>query len=56
MRRNGGAWGLLAALVAMLVLTAPAQAVTLINQQGQPIGGQWQQWANQAKVPTIPAT
>jgi hypothetical protein len=28
-------------------------AVTLVDAQGQPIGGQWQHWANEAHVPTL---
>jgi len=43
-------------LAATLALAAPAQAVTLIGPQGQPIGGQWQQWADEAQVPSLSGT
>ena len=32
---------------------AQADAVVLVNPNGTPIGGQWQQWADVAKVPTL---
>jgi hypothetical protein len=35
-----------------LAFTGSAQAVTLITPQGQLVGGQWQAWANDSKVPT----
>jgi hypothetical protein len=48
--------GLPIAVCVVLALAMPprASAVTLVDQQGRPVGGQWQQWANEAKVPTIP--
>lgn len=33
--------------------TAQAKAVTLVTPTGQPVGGKWQAWANEAKVPTV---
>jgi hypothetical protein len=41
--------------VALFALAAPARAVTLVTPAGEPVGGQWQQWADEAqqKVPTI---
>ncbi len=39
--------------VALVALAAPAQAVTLVTPTGQPVGGQWQQWADEAHVPTL---
>ena len=48
------AWGLCLGIVAaVLPLAAPAQAVTLVTPNGQPIGGQWQRWADEAKTPTV---
>ena len=41
------------ALGCSLVLAAPAQAVTLVNPNGTPTGGELQQWANAAQVPTL---
>lgn len=31
-----------------------AQTTTLIGPNGQPVGGRWQRWINEAKVPTYP--
>ena len=42
--------------VAALAFASPAQAVTLVAPQGQPIGGQWQQWADDAQVSTLSGT
>jgi hypothetical protein len=42
-----------AGVFAALALAAPAQAVTLVNPAGQPIGGRWQRWANEMRVPTV---
>lgn len=47
MRRLGGL-----AVIVGLALAAPAQAVVLVTPQGQPVGGKWQRWANESKVPT----
>ena len=41
------------AAVIALCLPATANAVTLVDANGQPIGGQFQQWANEANVPTL---
>lgn len=32
---------------------ASAQAVTLVNPDGTPVGGKWQQWVDEMKIPTI---
>lgn len=45
-----------ATLAALTFSAAPASAVTLQGADGQPVGGQWQQWADQALAPTSPAT
>lgn len=36
-----------------LGLAAPAQAVELVTPAGAPMGGQWQRWANEMRVPTV---
>ncbi len=39
--------------LAIAAVTAPsAQAVTLVYPNGQAVGGRWQRWADEAKVPT----
>jgi hypothetical protein len=38
---------------ATLAFAAPAQAVVLVAPAGKPVHGQWQRWANEAKVPTV---
>jgi hypothetical protein len=38
--------------VGVLALTAQAQAVTLVNPDGRPVGGLWQRWADDAHAPT----
>jgi hypothetical protein len=43
-------------LLAPLAFASPAPAVTLIAPQGQPIGGQWQQWVDEAQMPTLSGT
>ena len=43
-------------LAAGLAIASPAQAVSLVAPQGQPIGGQWQQWAEEAQVSTLSGT
>ena len=44
----------IAAIAATIALSAgDAQAATLITPQGTPVGGVWQRWVNDAKVPTI---
>ena len=40
-------------IAASLTLVAPARAVTLVTPTGTPVGGQWQQWADEAHVPTL---
>ena len=43
-------------LAAAVACVSPARAVTLVTPQGQPIGGQWQQWADEAQVPSLSGT
>ena len=43
-------------VVAPLAFASPAPAMTLVGPQGQPVGGQWQQWADEAQVPTLLGT
>jgi len=50
------AWAVVLGPVAALAFASPAQAVTLVAPQGQPIGGQWQQWADEAQVSTLSGT
>lgn len=40
--------------LAFLAWTNSAQAVTLIAPGGRPVGGVWQRWANEARIPTYP--
>jgi hypothetical protein len=40
------------AVIGTLALPSSAQAVLLTNPQGQPVGGIWQAWANESRVPT----
>lgn len=40
-------------MAALLTAPAPASAVQLVGARGQPVGGQWQRWADQAQVPTF---
>ncbi len=40
-------------VLAVLALAAPAQAVTLVTPTGTPVGGQWQQWADEAHAPAL---
>jgi len=47
--------GLIAA-AALLACAAPAQAVTLVDDSGAPIGGQFQAYADRAQVPTLAGT
>jgi hypothetical protein len=44
---------LVVAFLIACAVAAPAQAVTLVDQGGRPIGGYLQQWADGAKVPTV---
>ena len=44
---------LLSVIIAVLVLAAPAQAVTLVNPAETPIGGIWQRWADEMRVLTV---
>lgn len=34
-------------------LAGTARAVTLVTPQGQPVGGRWQRWADESKIPTV---
>ncbi len=43
-------------VVVPLAFASPAPAVTLVAPQGQPVGGQWQHWADEAQVPTLSGT
>jgi hypothetical protein len=36
-----------------VLLAAPAHAVVFVTPGGQPVGGKWQAWADEAKVPTL---
>ena len=45
--------GVLGVVAAVALLAVPAKAVTLVTPTGQPIGGQWQTWANEMRVPTV---
>ena len=38
---------------ALAALSVPRPSVVLVNSEGQPIGGQSQQWVSQMRVPTI---
>ena len=49
MKRTGA---FLVLLAACLAFATSAQAVTLINPDGTPVGGQLQQWANESRVAT----
>jgi hypothetical protein len=40
-------------LFASLALATTAQAVTLVDQAGHPVGGKWQRWADEMKIPTV---
>src|SRR5437879_1699248 len=42
----------IAVLIGALALGGSAQAVTLVTPSGEPVGGKWQRWADQARVPT----
>lgn len=42
------------AAISTSAIASPARAVLLVDRNGAPIGGQWQSWANEAKVPTWP--
>ena len=50
-RRSGSKLLLLAAL-ALLALTSTASAATLLTPQGQPVGGQWQRYMDESRMPT----
>lgn len=43
----------LVASLGLLAFAAPAGAVTLVNPDGTPVGGQWQKWVAEMRVPTI---
>lgn len=46
----------LATVATALVCASPASAVTLVTPQGAPVGGTWQTWANESRVPTVSGT
>lgn len=46
----------LALMAGTTVASGTAEAVSLVTPQGGPVGGSWQRWANEAKVPTVNAT
>lgn len=47
---------LIIAMLALLTLPTSAGAVILVNQQGQPVGGKWQRWADQSHMPIFHMT
>lgn len=47
---------LIITVLTFLAFSASAGAVTLVTPQGQPVGGKWQRWADQARVPTYSGT
>lgn len=46
----------LVASLGLVAFAAPAQAVTLVKPDGTPVGGQWQKWVDEMRVPTISGT
>jgi len=54
--RKPSAATIVASVALFLSLAGTAQAVTLVTPQGQPVGGQWQRWANAVRVPTYRGT